>query len=243
MRVPKCWRAKRAGVPKNSLKCSASHAGWLDSNQRMAESKSTAVPQSALRFGDPQALTALRCFATARPPRQSRRVPQKRRLARLRVLQCWGWLDSNQRMAESKSTAVPQSALRFGDPQALTALRCFATARPPRQSRRVPQKRRLARLRVLQCWGGWIRTNAWWSQSPLPYRLATPHYAAGAARTLCASICFRVSGNPITRRNAQSGPEATTEITRCEAASLCGRAKGSRRVPRDLLADYTVWRQ
>jgi hypothetical protein len=24
-------------------------------------------------------------------------------------------------------------------------------------------------------WGGWIRTNAWRSQSPLPYRLATPH--------------------------------------------------------------------
>src|SRR5438270_13014133 len=31
------------------------------------------------------------------------------------------------------------------------------------------------------CWGGWIRTNAWWSQSPLPYRLATPHCIATGA--------------------------------------------------------------
>ncbi len=26
-------------------------------------------------------------------------------------------------------------------------------------------------------WGGRIRTSAWWNQNPLPYRLATPHYA------------------------------------------------------------------
>lgn len=25
-------------------------------------------------------------------------------------------------------------------------------------------------------WGGWIRTNAWRNQKPLPYRLATPQY-------------------------------------------------------------------
>lgn len=25
------------------------------------------------------------------------------------------------------------------------------------------------------CWGGWIRTNEWRIQSPLPYHLATPH--------------------------------------------------------------------
>ena len=31
-----------------------------------------------------------------------------------------------------------------------------------------------------QIWGGWIRTNAWRSQSPLPYRLATPHRNARA---------------------------------------------------------------
>src|ERR1700730_5014511 len=27
----------------------------------------------------------------------------------------------------------------------------------------------------LQFWGGWIRTNEWRIQSPLPYHLATPH--------------------------------------------------------------------
>ena len=25
-------------------------------------------------------------------------------------------------------------------------------------------------------WGGWIRTNEWRIQSPLPYHLATPQY-------------------------------------------------------------------
>ena len=28
-------------------------------------------------------------------------------------------------------------------------------------------------------WGGWIRTNEWRSQSPLPYHLATPQYWQG----------------------------------------------------------------
>ena len=39
-------------------------------------------------------------------------------------------------------------------------------------------------------WGGWIRTNEWRSQSPLPYRLATPHRAL-------ASQMARQTASPI----------------------------------------------
>ena len=32
----------------------------------------------------------------------------------------------------------------------------------------------LQAMQRLNGWGGWIRTNAWRYQKPLPYRLATP---------------------------------------------------------------------
>ena len=83
-----------------------------------------------------------------------------------------GWLDSNQRMADSKPAAVPQSASHFGDPLCLTALRATRCAPPCGEAAGVPD---FAGDEFL-CWGGWIRTNAWRIQSPLPYRLATPQW-------------------------------------------------------------------
>ena len=40
-------------------------------------------------------------------------------------------------------------------------------------------------------WGGWIRTNAWRSQSPLPYRLATPHNGRNSKIRTCGPLLPR----------------------------------------------------
>jgi hypothetical protein len=90
------------------------------------------------------------------------------------------------RMAESKSAAIPQSAPHFGGPQyfdSTPSLRDCAplpdmdvrNARGHRRCRSVPRAQPVG---PQFNWGGWIRTNAWRSQSPLPYRLATPQCAA-----------------------------------------------------------------
>lgn len=49
----------------------------------------------------------------------------------------------------------------------------------PQQGTKKTARRRGSQGRsvtVQSCWGGWIRTNEWRIQSPLPYHLATPHY-------------------------------------------------------------------
>ena len=61
------------------------------------------------------------------------------------VLRWQGRLDSNQRMAGSKPAALP-----LGDALIQSS------------------------LQVENGRGGWIRTNGWRDQNPLPYHLATP---------------------------------------------------------------------
>src|SRR6185312_2864386 len=39
----------------------------------------------------------------------------------------------------------------------------------------------------LNGWGGWIRTNVWRDQNPLPYHLATPQHVQ-ALQTACAEL-------------------------------------------------------
>src|SRR5580698_1049653 len=50
--------------------------------------------------------------------------------------------------------------------------RCYASRSEQSEKKSARENRR---VRTAKRWGGWIRTNAWRSQSPLPYRLATPH--------------------------------------------------------------------
>ena len=75
-------------------------------------------------------------------------------------------------------------ALRLKFRSAATRLHCgkaadFAPARTVRTRHNQPKKKSPDGA-LLFGWGGWIRTNAWRSQSPLPYRLATPHRNARA---------------------------------------------------------------
>lgn len=70
-------------------------------------------------------------------------------------------------------------------------------------------------------WGGWIRTNAWRSQSPLPYRLATPHKALHRTdlRRILTEQARRCSFGAIVRADLFTDPGSSSRLRRLRGRS------------------------